>query len=147
MAHVYLNAQRPCGKMVPVAGTLTGAANPQAMVSALLMLRRLLGTLRYARREEDFDRIAGAAVLLVVVATLAYSLGAGWHAVDAFYFAISTLTTTSVADPDLALDDRWLKLFTVFFQLIGIGIAVEILRRMAVAFVAYRASEAAGSDD
>jgi hypothetical protein len=34
-----------------------------------------------------------------------------------------------------------MKLFTVFYQLIGIGILVEILRRMGIAFVQARAHE------
>jgi hypothetical protein len=46
-----------------------------------------------------------------------------------------------VADPDLVLDDRWLKVFTIFYQLIGIGILVEILRRPGFAFVTVRAQE------
>jgi hypothetical protein len=33
-----------------------------------------------------------------------------------------------VSDP--VLGDGWLKLFTVFYQLIGIGILVDILRRL-----------------
>ena len=118
------------------------------MLSALLMLRRLASTLRYARREEDWDRVAGAGVLLVAIATLTYTLSQDWHVVDSFYFATATLTTTSVADPDVVLEDRWLKLFTVFFQLIGIGIAVEVVRRLGVAFVAVQQDErAARSDD
>ncbi len=54
---------------------------------------------------------------------------------------MATLTTTSVADPDLVLDDRWLKLFTVCYQLLGIGIAVEVVRRLGTAFVVVRARE------
>lgn len=54
---------------------------------------------------------------------------------------MSTLTTTSVSDPDLVLDDGWVKLFTVAYQLLGIGILVEILRRLGAAFVAVRARE------
>jgi hypothetical protein len=77
-------------------------------------------------------------------------LGEGWNVVDAFYFAVATLTTTSVSDPDLVLDERWMKVFTVFYLLIGIGILVEILRRLAIAFVTVRAQErtakAAGKD-
>jgi hypothetical protein len=111
------------------------------MLSAWLMFRRLAKALRYARHEEEFDRILGAGILLVAIGTLTFTLAADWNAVDAFYFAVSTLTTTSVADPDLVLDDRWLKLFTVFFQLIGIGIAVETLRRLASAFVVVREQE------
>ena len=62
---------------------------------------------------------------------------------DSLYFAVSTLTTTSVSDPDLVLDGGWLKIFTIFYQLIGIGILVEILRRLGFAFVAVRAEERA----
>jgi hypothetical protein len=63
--------------------------------------------------------------------------------VDALYFAVSTLTTTSVSDPDLVLDDGWVKIFTILYQLIGIGILVEILRRLGFAFVVVRAEERA----
>ena len=56
---------------------------------------------------------------------MTYSLGSGWNVVDALYFAVATLTTTSVADPDLVLQDGWLKLFTVLYLLVGIGILVE----------------------
>ena len=62
---------------------------------------------------------------------------------DALYFTVSTLTTTSVSDPDLTLNDRWLKVFTVLYQLIGIGIVVEILRRLGFAFVTVRQRERA----
>jgi Ion channel len=112
------------------------------MLSALLMFRRFQKTMRYAFREEDFGRVLGAGALLIIVGTLAY-LGQGWSVVDALYFAVSTLTTTSVSDPDLMLDDAWAKIFTIFYQLIGIGILVEILRRLGFAFVAVRAEERA----
>jgi Ion channel len=112
-----------------------------AMLSALMMLRRVLPALRYATREEEFGPIFGAAVLLVVIGTLTYTLSQDWNAVDSFYFSVSTLTTTSVSDPDLVLDDGWLKVFTVLYQLIGIGILVEVLRRLGIAFIAVRAEE------
>jgi hypothetical protein len=41
------------------------------------------------------------------------------------------------------LDSGWLKIFTILYQLIGIGILVEILRRLGFAFVAVRAEERA----
>jgi hypothetical protein len=113
------------------------------MLSALLMLRRVHRALRYAVREEDFLQVFGAGVLLTVIGTLSYALGQDWHVVDAFYFAMATLTTTSVADPELVLDDRWMKVFTVLYQLIGIGILVEVLRRLGFAFVSVREAEKA----
>ncbi len=111
------------------------------MLSARLMLRRVVAAFRYAVREQDFLNVFGAGVTLVVVGTLSYALGEGWHVIDALYFAVATLTTTSVSDPDLVLTERWMKLFTVFYILIGIGILVEILRRLGIAFVAVRAHE------
>jgi uncharacterized membrane protein YwaF len=112
------------------------------MLSPLLMLGRVTRALRYAFREEDFGRVLGAGAVLVFLGTLAY-VGHRWSVVDAVYFAVSTLTTTSVADPDLVLDSGWLKIFTILYQLIGIGILVEILRRLGFAFVAVRAEERA----
>jgi hypothetical protein len=113
-----------------------------AMLSALLMFRRVTRALQHAFREEDFGNVLGAGALLVLLGTLTY-LGQGWSVVDALYFAVSTLTTTSVSDPDLVLDDGWVKIFTILYQLIGIGILVEILRRLGFAFVVVRAEERA----
>ena len=113
------------------------------MLSALMMVRRVLPALRYAFSEEEFGPIFGAGVLLVFVGTLTYTLGQDWNVVDSFYFSVSTLTTTSVSDPDLVLQDGWLKVFTVLYQLIGIGILVEILRRLGIAFITVRAREQA----
>jgi hypothetical protein len=85
--------------------------------------------------------VFGAGVALVISGTLAYTLGQDWNVIDALYFSVSTLTTTSVSDPDLVLDDGWIKIFTILYQIIGIGILVEILRRLGLAFVAVQARE------
>jgi hypothetical protein len=85
--------------------------------------------------------VFGAGVALVISGTLAYALGEDWNVIDALYFSVSTLTTTSVSDPDLVLDDGWIKIFTILYQIIGIGILVEILRRLGLAFVAVQARE------
>ena len=111
------------------------------MLSALLMLRRVAHAFRYAVREEDFMTVAGAAVTLVAIGTVTYTLSQPWSVIDSLYFAVSTLTTTSVVDPDLVLEDGWAKLFTIFFQLIGIGILVEVLRRLGMGFVAAQREE------
>jgi hypothetical protein len=68
------------------------------------------------------------------------------RAVDALYFAVATLTTTSVSDPDLVLQDGWPKLFKVLYLLVGIGILVERLRRLGIAFVEVRKQERAEPD-
>jgi Ion channel len=111
------------------------------MLSALFMFRRVARAFRYAVRQEEFLPVLSAGVVLALIGTVTYTLAEGWNVVDAFYFAVATLTTTSVADPDLVLDDRWLKVFTVLYQLVGIGILVEVLRRLGAAFVAVRIEE------
>ena len=63
------------------------------------MFRRVVRALQYAIREEEFLSVLSAGVGLVLTGTVAYALGEDWNLVDSFYFAVSTLTTTSVADP------------------------------------------------
>jgi hypothetical protein len=52
------------------------------MLSALMMLRRVSKAFRYAVRGDEFLNVFGAGVLLVVIGTVTYSLGAGWNAGD-----------------------------------------------------------------
>lgn len=113
------------------------------MLSAIMMFRRVARALRFAVQEDEFLPVLTAGGILVLIGTLTYTLSEGWNVVDALYFTVSTLTTTSVSDPDLTLNDRWLKVFTVLYQLIGIGIVVEILRRLGFAFVTVRQRERA----
>ncbi len=109
------------------------------MLSALLMMRRLAQALRVALRDEDFGRVLAAGFVLIVIGTLAYSLGAGWNLVDSLYVAVATLTTSSVLDPSLTITDPWLKIFTAGYVLVGIGILVEIARRLGMGFITARA--------
>jgi hypothetical protein len=75
------------------------------MVSALLMWRRFAAALRVALRDEDFGRILGAGLLLIVVGTVTYTLGNDWSVVDGLYVAVATLTTSSILDPELTITD------------------------------------------
>lgn len=103
--------------------------------------------MRYALREEDFGPVLGAGGFLILTGTVAYSLGNGWDVIDSLYFAVATLTTSSIADPDLVLVDAWMKLFTVLYVLIGIGILVEIARRFGMAFIAVRREDKAAGGE
>ena len=113
------------------------------MLSAYLMFHRFVRALRIAAREEGFAQIFGAALLLVVLGTLTYATSQDWSVVDAFYFAITTLTTSSIADPDLTLEGSGIKLFTIFYILVGIGILVELVRQVGFAFVEVRREDEA----
>jgi hypothetical protein len=113
------------------------------MLSALLMLKRFLGALGVALRDQEFGRILVAAVALVIVGTLAYTFGEDWSVVDGFYVAVASLTTSSVLDPELTLSEPWMKVFTAFYVLVGIGILVEVARRLGMGFIVFRQEEAA----
>ena len=108
------------------------------MVSVISMFHRLVGAIKHAAKEENFVAIAGAAFSLVLVGTVTYSLGEGWNVVDGFYFAVCTLTTSSIADPHLTLTHEALKIFTALYVLTGIGILVEVARQLGVGFVKVR---------
>jgi hypothetical protein len=108
------------------------------MISALLMFRTFLRGLARAVREDDFVQAGSTALGLVLAGTFVYWFAAGWSFVDSFYFAVATLTTSSIADSDLELSSPWLKLFTSFYVLTGIGILIEIARRLGLALIAVR---------
>jgi hypothetical protein len=108
------------------------------VITALLMIRRLLAALRVALRDEDFGRIMAAGLALIVVGTLAYTLGNDWNVIDGIYVAVATLTTSSILDPDLTFDNRWLKIFTAGYVLVGIGVLVEVARRLGTGFIIAR---------
>jgi Ion channel len=113
------------------------------VISVATMFRRFLHAVKYAAKEESFAAIAGAAISLVLVGTITYSLGEGWNVADGFYFAVCTLTTSSIADPDLTLTHEALKIFTALYVLTGIGILVEVARQLGVGFVKLRADQSA----
>jgi len=116
------------------------------MISALLMMRRLAAALRVALREEDFERVLSAGLALIIVGTLAYSIGGGWSVVDGLYVAVATLTTSSILDPDLTLTDPWLTVFTAGYVLLSIGILVEVACPLGMGFMAARAEVEDGGD-
>ena len=108
------------------------------MLSVARMFQRLFRAAKYAAKEESFAAVFGAAIVLVIVGTITYSLGEGWSVGDGFYFAVCTLTTSSIADPNLTLTHEAMKIFTALYVLTGIGILVELARQLGVGFVKMR---------
>src|SRR3954451_2361437 len=102
------------------------------------MFRRMAGAIKYAVKEESFGAVVGAAIVLILVGTVTYSLGEGWRVADGFYFAVCTLTTSSIADPNLTLTHEALKIFTAIYGLTGIGILVELARQLGVGYIKMR---------
>ena len=105
------------------------------------MFERFAKALRVAVRDEGFVQILGAGFLVVAVGTITYTTSQDWSLVDSFYFAVATLTTSSIADPKLTITGAPIKIFTVFYILAGIGILVELARQLGFAYVQARREE------
>jgi hypothetical protein len=110
------------------------------------MFERFAKALKVAVRDEGFVQILGAALLLIIVGTLTYTTSQDWSLVDGFYFAVATLTTSSIADPHLVITRGPIKIFTVFYILVGIGILFELVRQIGCAYVEVRRAEKAAKD-
>ena len=102
------------------------------------MLRRFQRALKHAMEEEDFAPVLAAGAFLIALGTGVYSATNGWSLAEGFYFSVATLTTASIANPELTIDDPWLEVFSAFYSLIGIGVLVEVVRRLGMAFVEVR---------
>jgi Ion channel len=113
------------------------------VLSALLMFERFAKALKIAVRDEGFAQILGTRLLLIIVGALTYTTSQDWSLVDGFYFAVATLTTSSIADPDLMITGAPIKIFTVFYILVGIGILVELARQIGFSYVEVRRAERA----
>jgi hypothetical protein len=86
------------------------------------MFERFAKAPKIAVRDEGFAQILGTGLLLIIVGTITYCTSQDWSLVDGFYFAVATLTTASIADPHLVITGGPIKIFTVFYILVGIGI-------------------------
>ena len=124
------------------------------MLSALLMFRRLRIAMSYAFRGGHRSDPPGSDGARARRDIGVHALGEGWSIVDGFYVAVATLTTSSILDPKLTVTEPWLKVFTAFYVLVGIGILVEVARRLGMGFIASRdelaaekAAEKAREDD
>jgi hypothetical protein len=102
------------------------------MLGVLLMLGRFGKAVRQAARSAGFRGLAVSALVMILSGTLAYASIEHWSVVDAFYFAVSTLTTTSPTG--LVLTHTVTKLFTPIYVLLGLTIILEFARRIAVAY-------------
>ena len=109
------------------------------------MFERFVKALKIAVRDEGFAQILGTGLLLVIVGTLTYTTSQDWSLVDGFYFAVATLTTSSIADLDLTITSAPIKIFTVFYVLVGIGILVELARQLGFAYIEVRRAERAAA--
>ena len=90
-------------------------------------------------RRRDARTLFFTAGLMLGAGTLFYVLDEGWSAVDAFYFSVTTLTTTGYGDFHPTTVES--KLFTSFYLLGGVGVFVAVVAAIAREALALRAHQ------
>ena len=103
------------------------------MISFFLTLFRLLQAIWRAWHDPYFRASGILAVLLLTSGTLFYSAVEGWRWIDALYFSVATLSTVGYGDlvPQTDLG----KIFTICFILVGLGVFVTLVTRLAHAMM------------
>ena len=125
---------------VDVASDTNPCDNP-AMLSFLLVLRRFATVLRLGWKDEAFRALATMTASWVAVGTLVYSVYEGWDPVESLYFCVMTATTIGYGD--YRPTDNWMRLFTVVYSIMGIGMFVGFTARVVELAVRLRRT---GSD-
>jgi len=93
-------------------------------------------TLRHLLADDAFRAAFSILAALLTVGTLFYMVVEGWSLLDSLYFSVIAAATVGFGDftPQTDLG----KAFTIIYVLIGVGLLVMILSRIATGMVEYR---------
>ena len=92
-------------------------------------LGRLLKSLRRGAADPEFRALLGVLAILLVIGTLFYRSIEGWKLLDALYFSMSTLATAG--DGNLAPTTDAGKVFTIVYMILGVGVFVAFVAKIA----------------
>lgn len=81
------------------------------------------------RADPHFGPLAGLSVLSIATGTLVYSVVEHMRVIDALYMSVVTLATVGYGDYTPHTDFG--KLFTIFYVLIGVGILLSFVTKVA----------------
>jgi voltage-gated potassium channel len=101
--------------------------------------------LRSLRHDHHFRALAFLAFVALTTGTIFYWLVEGWRLVDSLYFSAATLTTVGYGDFSPQTDAG--KLFTVVYVLVGVGVMLAFVTRVAGQAVQSRADSHMPDDD
>jgi len=75
-------------------------------------------------------------IILLLVGTISYNFLEGWSYVDSLYF--TTMILTTIGHPSLYPTTDVSKIFTVFFSIIGIIVAIFSISIVSAAYFEHR---------
>jgi voltage-gated potassium channel len=85
--------------------------------------------LRTLRHDPHFRALAFLAFVALTTGTVFYWLVEDWRLIDCLYFSAATLTTVGYGDFTPQTDAG--KLFTVVYVLVGVGVMLAFIARVA----------------
>ena len=109
------------------------------MLGLIIVLRTFIRALRVAMRDVEFQTLALTVTVQLAVGTLFYHVAEGWRWLDSLYFCVITLATVGYGDFSPRTDMG--KLFTMFYIVLGIGLVVSLVTKLAQAIVTARREE------
>lgn len=101
-------------------------------------------TLRTLLADESFRAAFAILAALMLIGTVFYTVVEGWSPLDSLYFAVIAAATVGFGDLTPTTDLS--KAFTIIYVLIGVGLLVMILSRIAAGMVERRLEEASRSE-
>ncbi len=98
------------------------------MTSLFMTIARFIRVLKRSVKDSEFRKLFLVVFALLVSGSLFYHFVEGWRYLDALYFSVTTLTT--VGSPIIPYHDVS-KIFTIIYLLVGIGVMLSFLARVA----------------
>jgi hypothetical protein len=106
------------------------------MIALVITLVRLIRGVWTGLKDPEFRSLLFMVAILLVTGTLFYSSTEGWSKLDSLYFSLITLTTVGYGD--LAPTAPVAKVFTMAYVVVGIGILLGFVSKVASNVLAER---------
>ncbi len=101
-----------------------------------VMLTQLARAIWNGLRDKEFRALLTLVVIILLCGTFFYARAEDWNWLDALYFSVMTLTTVGYGD--LVPKQPLSKVFTMIYVLIGIGVLLVFVEKVAKHAVAGR---------
>jgi voltage-gated potassium channel len=101
-------------------------------------------TLRALLADESFRAAFALLAMLMVTGTIFYTIVEGWSPLDSLYFSVIAAATVGFGDYAPTTDLG--KAFTIVYVLIGVGLLVMVLSRIAAGMVERRLEESSSRE-
>jgi hypothetical protein len=98
------------------------------MLSFLLLFRRFYAIMKLGWEDAEFRGLTMFLASWLVLGTVVYALAEGWNPVESLYFCVMTISTIGYGD--FTPKSNWMRLYTIIYSVIGIGLFVGFNARV-----------------